>query len=78
MTQNSSKKILTGENDRIILMYDRNCHSLPTFCQSNDDSRLDDNKTVNEIKIVIYNLNKHFIHIYVCVYIYIYIYIYIN
>ena len=57
-------------------MYDRNCCSLPTFCQSNDDSRLDDNKTVNEIKIVIYNLNKHFIHIYVCVYIYIYIYIY--
>lgn len=45
-------------------MYDRNCQSLPTFCRSNDDSRLD-NKPVNVIKIVIYNLNKHFTYIYI-------------
>ena len=52
-------------------MDDRNCQSLPTFCQSNDDSRLD-NKPVNVIKIVIYNLNKHITYIYIYIYIYIF------
>lgn len=43
-------------------MYNKNSQVFTYILQSNDDSRLGDNRTVKVIKTVICNLNKHLIY----------------